>query len=181
VPGAGKCDATFDPAIGFLGGAQLFVGYAISDSFQLGGRGFFGASFPIGYTVLGGPSFSVKAGGPLWMGFTALVGTSQLEATVTGGKGSVPKSAQDANGGKSEVTIPVEDLAGGFETGTQKAGAFGGLEVGGSIEISIELIDNPQHDMSSGALMLSFWPGGTWSPSSGGTVFLPVGFGYRFY
>jgi hypothetical protein len=29
--------------------------------------------------------------------------------------------------------------------------------------------------------MLSAWPGGTWSPASGGTVFLPIGFGYRFY
>ncbi|HTJ84737.1 MAG TPA: hypothetical protein VL400_23620, partial [Polyangiaceae bacterium] len=59
VPGAGRCDATFKPQIGFLGGAQLFVGYAISDTFQLGARGFFGASFPLGYTLLGGPSFSV--------------------------------------------------------------------------------------------------------------------------
>jgi len=181
VPGAGRCDATFNPQIGFLGGAQLFVGYAISDTFQLGGRGFFGASFPLGYTILGGPSFSVKAVGPLWLGFTAVVGTSQMEATVTGGRGSIPKSALAANPKGSDIDIPVENLAGGFSTGDQPAGAFGGFEVGGSVEISIELVDNPTNGAGSGALMLSAWPGGTWSPASGGTVFLPIGFGYRFY
>lgn len=187
VPGAGSCEAVYDPALGFLGGAQIFLGYAISDTFQLGGRGFFGASFPLGYAVHGGPSVSFEVAKPLWLGFTAIVGTSQLEATVTGGRGSVPQSLRGSNGGKSAVVIPVEDLAGtgsggeGFDTGTEKAGAFGGFEVGGSFEITIVLVDNPTDDASSGALLLNFWPGGVWSPNGGGALFLPAGLGYRFY
>lgn len=187
VPGAGSCDATYDPQIGLLGGATLFLGYAITDKIQFGGRFFGGVHFPLGFMALGGPSISFAASGPLWLGVTALVGTTQMEAVVTGGKGEIPDSLEADNDGASDIDIPVEDLAGRaseeepFNIGGVRAGAFGGFEVGGSVEVSLILVDNPQHDGSGGSLMLSAWPMGLWSPGHGAVVSLPIGFGYRFY
>lgn len=185
VPGAGDCDATFNPQFGFVGGAQLFLGYGITDEIQLGGRFFGGAHYPIGFAVMGGPSMSFKAVGPLWVGFSLLVGTTQIEATVTGAKGSVPDSNVVDNEDQNQVDIPVEDLAGGGETpfalGGAVAPSFAGFEVGGSVELSIVLVDNPTNDAASGALLLSAWPTGMWAPDHGGVLMLPVGLGYRFY
>jgi hypothetical protein len=181
VPGAGDCDATFKPQMALLYGAQLFVGYAISDAVQFGGRGFFAGTYPLGFQILGGPSISVEAADPLWLGFTIVVGTTQVESTVNGGRGSVPEGNRADNADESDVDIPVRDLAGGFNTGSATAGAFGGFEVGGSIEISVVLVDNPTNDAGSGALLFSAWPTGVWSPTGGGAVMLPVGIGYRFY
>lgn len=181
VPGAGDCDATFKPQMALMYGGQLFVGYAITETVQFGGRGMFAGTYPLGFQLLGGPSISFEAASPLWMGFTLLVGTTQVESTVNGGKGSVPEGNRPDNGDESEVDIPVRDLAGGFNTGDKTAGAFGGFEVGGSIELSVVLVDNPTNDASSGALLFSAWPTGVWSPTGGGAVMLPVGIGYRFY
>jgi hypothetical protein len=181
VPGAGDCDATFKPQLALLYGGQVFVGYAITDAVQFGGRGMFTGTYPLGFQFLGGPSISFEAASPLWMGFTILVGTTQVESTVNGGKGSVPEGNRPDNADETEVDIPVRDLAGGFNTGDKTAGAFGGFEVGGSIELSVVLVDNPTNDASSGALLFSAWPTGVWSPTGGGAVMLPVGLGYRFY
>ncbi len=200
VPGAGDCDATYNPQFGFAGGAQLFLGYAITEEVQFGGRFFGGAHYPLGFFVLGGPSISFAAAGPLWIGVSALVGTTQIEATVTGGRGSIPEGNRADNGGSSQIKIPVEDLAGRghgvletdppevqelgeipFNSGQAAAGAFAGFEVGASVEISILLADNPTDDAGSGALFLSAWPTGMWAPGHGGIIALPVGLGYRFY
>lgn len=187
VPGAGDCDATFDPQIGVLGGAQLFLGYALTENIQFGGRFFGGVHYPLGFMALGGPSISFFAAGPLWLGVTVLVGTTQMESVVTGGRGEIPDAYEADNDGASEIAIPVEALAGRasaeepFNAGGVRAPAFGGFEVGGSFEVSIILADNPQHDGSGGALMLSAWPMGLWSPGNGAVVSLPIGLGYRFY
>lgn len=186
VPGAGSCDAKFDPQFGFAGGAQLFLGYAISETFQFGARIFGGVHYPLGFFVSGGPSLSAQVAGPLWLGFTVLVGVSQIEATVVGAKGSIPEGNRADNDGDSQVDIPVEQLAGRsgelpFSEGGATAGAFSGIEVGGSFEVSIVLIDNPSADGSSGALTLSAWPTGLWAPQHGAAVSLPIGLGYRFY
>lgn len=198
VPGAGDCDATFNPQFGFFGGAELFLGYAVSDTVQFGGRFMGGAHYPLGFMVLGGPSISFEAAKPLWIGFSAMVGTSQIEATVTGGRGSVPDGNVGDNDGADQIKIPVEDLAGRgkgviegqedeatgeipFNTGAAAAGAFAGFAVGLTVELSIVLVDNPTNDGGSGSLLLSAWPTGLWAPGHGGAVALPLGLGYRFY
>ncbi len=186
VPGAGDCDAKYNPQFGFLGGAQLFLGYAINDKIQFGGRFFGGAHFPVGFMVLGGPSISFQVAGPLWLGVSALVGTTQIEATVTGGKGSIPEANRPDNADESQIDIPLEDLAGrsgdkAFNEGGGVAPSFAGFEVGGTFEISIVLVDNPTDDAGSGALLLSAWPTGMWAPQHGAMIALPIGLGYRFY
>ena len=184
---AGDCDATFDPQIGLLGGAELFLGYALTENIQFGGRFFGGVHYPLGFMAVGGPSISFFAVGPLWLGVTVLVGTTQMESVVTGARGEIPDAYEADNDGASEIEIPIEAVAGRaseeepFNLGGVRAPAFGGFEVGGSFEVSIILADNPQHDGSGGALMLSAWPMGLWSPGNGAVVSLPVGLGYRFY
>jgi hypothetical protein len=181
VPGAGDCDATFEPALALNYGGQIFIGYAITETVQFGGRGLFAGHYPLGFQILGGPSISVEAAKPLWLGFTLVVGTTQASATVDGGKGSVPEGNLADNNDESEVDIPVSQLAGGFDTGDKQAGAFGGFEVGGTVEISVVLVDNATDGGDSGSFMFSAWPTGVWSPTGGGAVMLPVGIGYRFY
>lgn len=186
VPGAGECDATYDIQFGGAFGAQLFLGYAITESIQFGGRFLGGATFPLGFWVYGGPSISIKAADMLWAGVSVVAGTHQIESTVTGGKGSIPESNRVDNDDESQIEIPVEDLAGRsgevpFSEGGGVAPAFGGFEIGASAEISIVLVDNPQHGGDSGALMLSFWPTIAWAPQHGAVVIVPAGLGYRFY
>jgi hypothetical protein len=186
VPGAGSCAAKFDPQFGFLGGGQLFLGYALTDEIQFGGRFLGGVHFPLGFMALGGPSVSFRAVGPFWFGFSVLLGTTQIESVVTGGKGEIP-DAFEADNDSATIDIPIEELAGRgtdgepFFAGGSPAAVFGGFEVGGSFEVSIVLVDNPQHDGSGGALMLSAWPLGMWSPGNGAVISVPVGLGYRFY
>jgi hypothetical protein len=186
VPGAGDCSAKFDPQFGLLGGAQLFLGYALTDEIQFGGRFLGGVHFPLGFMALGGPSVSFRAVGPLWFGVSVLLGTTQIQSVVTGAKGEIP-DAYEADNDSATIDIPVEELAGRgsedlpFSEGGATAAAFGGFEVGGSFEVSIVLVDNPQHDGSGGALMLSAWPLGMWSPGNGAIISVPVGLGYRFY
>ncbi|NUO48627.1 MAG: hypothetical protein HOV80_07195 [Polyangiaceae bacterium] len=181
VPGAGDCDAKFDPALAVNYGGQIFVGYAITETVQFGGRGLFAGHYPLGYQILGGPSISFEAAKPLWLGFTVVVGTTQATATVTGGKGSVPEGNRADNADESEVDIPVSQLAGGFNTGDKQAGAFGGFEVGATVELSVVLIDNPTNDGLSGSFLFSAWPTGVWSPTGGGAIMLPIGIGYRWH
>lgn len=203
VPGAGDCDATYNPQLAAFGGAQLFLGYAITESVQFGGRFMGGAHYPLGFMVLGGPSVSFAAAGPLWMGVSVLVGTSQLEQTITGARGSIPEAYVGDNAGEDQIKIKQADLAGkkgdtpftcdavittplvaGGPPRCPKvatADAFAGFEIGGSFELSIVLVDNPQHDGSSGALMFNAWPAALWSPGHGAAIWVPVGLGYRFY
>lgn len=178
VPGAGKCNATFNPQLALLLGGQMFLGYAFTDSLHFGGRVFGGAHLPLGYEILGGPSLSFKVSKPFWMGITALVGTTQVKAVVTGAKGSVPVDLQTANGNSDQVGISVKDLAGGLSGGGKIAPATGRLEIGGSLEVSYVLADAPTG--ITGSLMLSAWPTALWS--QGGVVFaVPIGLSYRFH
>lgn len=178
VPGAGNCLATFKPQLALLAGAQVFVGYAFNEKVQFGGRVFGGFHYPLGFEVSGGPSLSIKVMDRLWLGVTALVGTSQTEASVTGARGSFPDEYADQNGGESRIDIPKADLTGGLADPEATAADWGRLEVGGAAEISLVLIDSKKSP--SGALMLSAWPYGMWS-MGGAVVGLPIGFGYRFY
>lgn len=186
VPGAGKCNATFSPQLAALLGGQLFVGYAFTDSFHFGGRVFGGAHLPLGYEILGGPSLSFKVSKPFWMGITALVGTTNVKATVTGARGSVPADLQSANNSSDQVGIAQKSLAGGLngsgktcvKGGKCTATASGRVEVGGAIEVSYVLADNQSG--ITGSLMLSAWPTALYS--QGGVVFaVPLGLSYRFY
>jgi hypothetical protein len=181
VEGAGACDAVFDPAFAGIVGGQIFIGYALAPDLQLGARGFFSGSFPSGIQLVGGPSVSYQATDSLWIGLTALLGTTQAEANVIGARGSIPESSQADNAGEAEIGIPRTDLAGGFGDAEKVATAMGGFEVGGAIEVSYALLDLPSDDLFSGALLLSAWPTGLWSPSGGAAIALPVGLGYRFY
>ena len=177
VPGAGTCNATFNPQLALLVGGQLFVGYAFTESVQFGGRVFAGAHLPLGYQVMGGPSISFRVSGPFWLGVTPVVGTSQVTATVTGAKGSVPSDLQEANKG-DQVDIKASELAGGLEDGKGTAPDFGRLEVGGVLEVSFVLADVKSG--ITGSLMASAWPSALWS--QGGVVFnVPLGLSYRFY
>jgi hypothetical protein len=134
---------------------------------------------------------SFRAVGPFWFGFSVLLGTTQIESRVTGAKGDIPDAFEGDNDAAT-IDIPVEELAGrgvddlpfaptAENPDGSRAAAFGGFEVGGSFEVSIVLVDNPQHDGSGGALMLSAWPLGMWSPGNGAVISVPVGLGYRFY
>jgi hypothetical protein len=184
VPGAGNCKAHFKPQAALLAGAELFIGYAITENVQFGGRVMGGFHYPIGFEILGGPSASFKVSGPFWLGITGLVGTSQTTATVDGARGSVPESFQTFNP-NGDVVIAPDKLAGGLAGSAtdktkplQVAPDFGVVEVGGSVEVSIVLKDNKSG--TTGSLMLSGWPYAVWSP--GGVAFgLPIGLGYRFY
>ena len=178
VPGAGSCNATFNTQLALLLGGQMFMGYAFTDSLHFGGRVFGGAHLPLGYEILGGPSISFKVSKPFWMGVTALIGTTQVKATVTGAKGSVPADLQSANGSTDQVGISVKNLAGGLAGGGKIAPATGRLEIGGALEVSYVLADAPTG--ITGSLMLSAWPSALWS--QGGVVFaVPVGLSYRFH
>lgn len=179
VPGAGDCDATYNPQVGLMLGGQAFIGYGFTDGFQLGGRVMGGAHIPTGYIIVGGPSISFRVSDPFWMGISLLAGTSSIEATVTGARGSVPEEFQTANGG-DQVDIPARNLTGGLAGGDKTADASGELELGGSLEVSFVLADMPT-GTASGSLLLSAYPTALWSPGHGVVFAVPVGIGYRFY
>jgi hypothetical protein len=158
-------------------GADVFIGSAVSETVEFGVRASGGFHYPLGFWLLGGPSLSAKVSGPFWMGVTGLVGSSQVQATVTGAKGSVPDSLQVANGG-SNVVIGNQNLAGGLAGGNKVANNWATIEAGGSLELSIMLTDNQY--APTGGVMLSAFPYAVWSP--GGPAFgIPLGIGYRFY
>ncbi len=181
VPGAGECEATFDPALDLMLGGQLFVGYGFSDSFQLGARGFLAPRIPTGLHFAGGPSFSLNVVGPLWLGGTFLIGTTVYDADVTGARGSIPDELEDANGA-SEVGIPKADLASGLDAADAQGTVEPGLMMGGSVEISMNLADWKPVDALAGSFMLSAWPGLMVDLDGGGTALVvPLGLGYRFY
>jgi hypothetical protein len=181
VEGAGVCDATFDPSLALLLGGQIFVGYAITEDVQLGARGFGAGHIPGGFTLLGGPSISFALSESFWLGASILVGTTQQEALVTGGEGSVPEDLIGENDGSDVVDIPVQDLSGGFASGNQKAMASSGFDIGGALEVSYVLFDNPSDSLFGGALMVSAWPTVLAAPGRGLVAALPIGIGYRFY
>lgn len=181
VPGAGECEATFDPAFDLLVGGQLFVGYGFSDAFQVGARGFLAPRIPSGFHLAGGPSFSVNAVGPLWLGATFLVGTTVYDADVTGARGSIPDDLEEANGA-SEIAIPKEDLASGLDAAEAKGTVEPGLMMGASVEVSYNLADWKPIDALAGSFMLSAWPGLMVDLDGGGaSLVVPLGLGYRFY
>jgi hypothetical protein len=181
VLGAGLCDATFDPALALMLGGQIFVGYAIADDVHLGARGFGAAHVPSGFTILGGPSISFALSDSFWLGVSVLVGTTAQEALVTGAEGSVPEEFLAENDGTDIVTIPVGDLAGTYSSGNTKASASSGFDIGGSLEVSYVLFDNPSDSWLGGAIMVSAWPTLLAAPGRGLVAALPIGIGYRFY
>lgn len=181
VPGAGECQATFDPALSLLLGGQLFVGYGFTDSFQVGGRIFLAPRVPTGFYLAGGPSMSGNIGGPVWLGGTFMLGTTVYDADVTGARGSIPDDLEEANGA-SEIAIPKEDLAGGLNAAEAQGTVEPGLMIGGALEISVVLADWKPIDALAGSFMLSAWPGLMVGLDGGGTnLVVPAGIGYRFY
>lgn len=181
VPGAGECEATFDPAFNLMIGGQLFVGYGFTDTFQAGARGFLAPRLPSGFHLAGGPSLSGNVAGPLWLGATFLVGTTVYDADVTGARGSIPDELEEANGA-SEIAIPKEDLANGLDDAEAQGTVEPGLMMGASIEVSLNLADWKPVDALAGSFMVSAWPGLMVDMDGGGaTLVVPVGLGYRFY
>lgn len=181
VVGAGLCSATFDPALALMLGGQLFVGYAIDEDVHLGARGFGAAHVPSGFSILGGPSISFALSDSFWLGVSVLVGTTAQEALVTGAEGSVPEEFIGENDGSDVVSIPAADLAGIYSSGTAKASASSGFDIGGSLEVSYVLFDNPSESWLGGAIMVSAWPTLLAAPGRGLVAALPIGIGYRFY
>ena len=171
---ASACYATVDPAIGVPVGGQVFVGYALSEKMHLGGR-FFGSYLVTGgYSLLVGPSLSLRVNERLWVGGTLVVGFGAQNATINGARGEVPSEWVDLNG-TDEVeaqlnrTFPAEN-----ETGF-------GFSFGASAEVSYTLAEfGKGKSLTTGSLVASAWPTflKTWD---GFAIALPVGVGYRFH
>ncbi len=168
------CYATINPAIGVPVGGQAFVGYALSETMHLGGR-FFGSYLVTGgYSLLVGPSLSMRVGDRLWVGGTVVVGFGGQTATISGARGEVPSDWVDLNGADEvelelDRTIPSEN-----ETGY-------GFSFGAAAEVSFRLAEfGKGKSLTTGSLVLSAWPTflKTWD---GFAIALPVGVGYRFH
>jgi len=182
IPGAGECEAFFDPAFGGIAGGQVFVGWALAERFHLGGRGFFAKRFPNGFWIGGGPSFSVRPVGPLWLGATFVLGVSDHQAKLASARGTVPSELQDINGGET-VDIPLQNLD------FTKGEVASGLLMGASVEIGFSLLGPSPHAVVplgkaggffSGAMMLNMFP--TILFTGDGYAFaLPAGVSYRFH
>jgi hypothetical protein len=193
VPGAGECEAIFNSASGGLVGGQLFVGWALLEEFHLGARGFFGPRFPDGFFFGGGPSFSVRAAGPFWIGATFMFGVSEHKADIDRAEGTVPQESRSLNGDNDVVDIPLcRNVLGSatpcldFEEGTVDSG----LLLGGTVELSLSLFGpsphalantgDPDWSLLSGAVMASLWPTVLFT-QEGFAIAVPVGFSYRFH
>jgi hypothetical protein len=183
IPGAGECEALFDPQTGGVVGGELFIGWAVHKAVHLGGRAMGGARFAEGFFVFGGPSVSFHVAGPLWLGATFLIGTEQHRAPLASARGGVPPEFQAANGASDQVDIPTGNIP--FTDGDVNAG----LMFGGSIELSIALVGPSPHAASTttplgswdtGAFMVALWPGFMKAPD-GFAIIVPGGFAYRFH
>lgn len=168
-----NCYALFDPAVSAYVGASAFVGYALSDTFHIGGRVTGGWNVLGGYMLLGGPSLSLKLSSPLWIGGTVLVGAAQHTATIVGLRGEVPSEFVELNQGLSEVEVKKQ-------TDTPEKEQAGAFSFGASLDVSYMLLDNPSSGMMSGSLMLSTWPMFL-GALTGFSFAVPVGVTYRFY
>lgn len=183
IPGAGECDALFDTEIGGLVGGELFVGWAIIPRFHLGVRGFGAKRFNEGWLFAGGPSFSVRAVGPVWLGASFLVGASEHDAFLTGAEGSVPPEHQALNDGQTMVNIPLDTVA------ASEAIVPSGILVGGGLELSFAILGPSPNaavttdlpiDLLAGSLMLGLWPS-LLVAEEGFVISVPAGFAYRFH
>ncbi|MEZ4440687.1 MAG: hypothetical protein R3B72_16430 [Polyangiaceae bacterium] len=183
IPGAGDCEATFNSKLGGLVGGQVFVGWALADIFHLGVRGFGGAHFPTGFWFAGGPSFSVRAVGPLWLGASFVLGLSEHRATVASASGTIPPEDQPKNDNATTANIPLQDLD--FQEGK----VLSGLLMGGSVEIGISLVGPSPYAIApvgkaggffSGAMMLSLFPTVQFT-GDGYALAIPAGISYRFH
>lgn len=175
--GTNNCHGVFDPSFGFIAGGQLFLGYALSETFQAGVRVFGGPRFGGGHLIMGGPSISLHMQDkPLWIGGSLLIGSAQQLATLADIRGDVPSEYQQYNQNKSEVRVarrsdtPAEDVAGAFA-----------LALSG--DISYVLVDKPSTSIFSGALMVNASPMIIKSLISLESIAfaLPVGISYKFY
>lgn len=183
IPGAGECDALFNTEIGGFVGGELFVGWAIIPRFHLGLRGFGGKRFNDGWLAAGGPSFSVRAVGPVWLGASFLVGASEHDAVLAGAEGSVPPEHQALNDGQTMVNIPLNTVA------ATQAIVPSGILVGGGLEISFAIVGPSPNaavttdlplDFLAGSLMLGIWPS-LLVAEEGFVISVPGGFAYRFH
>jgi hypothetical protein len=184
IPGAGDCEALFEPQAGGIVGGELFLAWAFHEAVHFGVRGFGGARLPEGWFVYGGPSVSFRVAGPLWLGATFLVGTEQHRAPLASARGSVPEEYRPANGASDQVDIPPENIP--FNDGIVNAG----LMFGGSIEIAISLVGPSPHAAAptkpvteelTGSFMVAIWPGFLKALPDGYAITVPGGFAYRFY
>jgi hypothetical protein len=169
-----KCVALFDPSFGVPVGGQVFVGYAVKDTLQVGGR-FFGSYLVTGgYMLLVGPSLSARINPRVWLGGTLVVGFGAQKSPVIGGKGDVPAQWVALNG-SDEAPVTLDSSV------PKETNAPTGFTVGLAGEVSIHLADfGDGQKLSTGSLVASAWPTflKTWH---GGAFALPIGIGYRFH
>jgi len=193
VPGAGECEAIFNSATGGVVGGQLFVGWAVIEQLHLGARGFLAPRFPEGFFVAGGPSMSLRAVGPFWVGATFLFAATEHISTIAKAEGSIPSGAQSLNDGAKVIDIPLcaPNQPGnapclGFDQGTVSSG----LLLGGTLELALSLLGPSPHAFVntgdpdwaplSGSLTASVLP--TLLFTQNGVVFaIPAGLSYRFH
>jgi len=168
------CEGVYGPSVGLVVGGQAFLGYALSETFHLGVRAMGGYRFGGGYTLLGGPSGSMKLD-KLWLGGTLLVGALAQDAPVETVYGDIPEAALPYNNGFEQVEVPTQG-----RTPLPESEVVSTLGLGLSVEISYTLVDMPSDGWSSGALVVSAWP--TFVKGLEGFAFnVPVTIGYRFH
>lgn len=191
IPGAGECDGLFETEIGGTVGGELFVAWAIIPRFHLGARFFGAARFSEGWMVAGGPAFSVRAAGPLWLGASFLVGGSEHNANIIGAEGSVPPEHQALNDGQTLVPVPLFTGAGADRRRVVPEEAImpSGVLVGGGLELSLALVGPSPNaavttdlpiDFLAGSLMLGVWPS-LLVAEEGFAISIPGGLAYRFH
>jgi hypothetical protein len=147
---------------------------AVKDTLHIGGR-FFGNFLPTGgFTLLAGPSISVRAKERLWIGGTVVLGLGAQNAPIVGALGEVPSDWVERNGSDEvkvilDRTIPAEADV-GFD-----------FSFGAAVEVSYALAEfGKGKSPATGSLLLSTWP--TFLKTANGfAITLPVGLGYRFH
>jgi len=162
------CEAHFDTTLGLLIGGEAFLGYAVTDTFHIGGRGFAAPRLKGGWFFAGGPAASLHVG-PVWLGASFLVGAAQQVAKVAEVRGPIPADAQKFNGGAAEVVVPP---SAGTPT---EANVNAGIAFGGNAEISFTLVE-----LDPGSILLAAWPlfmKGT----NGYLVAIPAGLAFRLH
>lgn len=152
--GEQTCAYRFGRTGGFVGGVNLFTGFAASDRVHFGGRLLAGPRAGAGGMLFAtGPSVSIHVGGPLWVGASMFVGIASLSES-----GSV-------------TPPPTHYLVGGPYVISGSTDAAFGL----GAEMRVELFRTAR-----GALSLDTHP--FFLAGAEGTAFvLPIGVSYRFH
>ncbi len=169
--GAENCEAEFSPDPGLGAGGSLFVGWALSETFHLGGRALGGARLPSGFFLAGGPAFSMKLTGPVWIGLAGLVGAMEQTADLKDVRGRGPGGVVAIDGSET-VEVPTQE-----ETPVDSP-VTSSIAFGGSIELCYVLTEFAP--LGGGSVRLSTWP--TFMQGLKGFVIaVPVGIGVRFH